>query len=150
MSVIRSTDQSLFPSINTMLDNLFAESPGFYNAISQGTTVPAINVVETEEDYILEVAAPGKLKEDLKIELNKNILLISTENKDKNESVQKNYTRKEYSYTSFSRSFELPDNIDSEGIKATYDDGILSITVPKGEHTTYQLANQFLLINEYY
>lgn len=94
---------------------------------------PMVNVIENEKDYTLEVAAPGMDKKDFKIELNNNILNISSEKKEEKESKKENFMRREFSYTSFCRSFEIPEEVDAENIKANYENGILTIEIPKQE-----------------
>lgn len=136
MSLIRWTDSNMFPTINSMFDNFFSDGDGFSKAISKGTSVPAANVVETETNFELELAAPGKQKQDFKVEVDNNVLSISSENEEEKETEEKNYTRKEYSYSSFNRSFTLPENAQEDAIKATYDQGVLKVTIPKKEPST--------------
>ena len=95
--------------------------------------LPSVNVLENEKEYVLEVAAPGMQKKDFKIELNKNILSISSEKKEQKEDKNENFTRREFSYNSFCRTFELPEEVDAENIKANYVNGILTIEIPKQE-----------------
>jgi HSP20 family protein len=104
------------------------------NFSDTNTTLPAVNIKDTKDDYIVEVAAPGMSKKDFKINLKDNLLTIASEKEHKNEDEEEGYTRREYSYQSFSRSFTLPDNIvDSDKITAKYEDGELKITIPKKE-----------------
>lgn len=97
--------------------------------------VPAVNIQEDEKQFILEFAVPGMHKDDFKINLENQMLTISSEVKDENEENKPNYTRKEFVYNSFSRSFTLPKNIVADKIKADYKDGILNISIPKDEKT---------------
>ncbi|NNK80365.1 MAG: Hsp20 family protein [Flavobacteriales bacterium] len=97
---------------------------------------PAVNIKETEKDFQLEVSAPGMKKEDFHLELDNNMLTISAEVKSESEEKGKDgkYTRREFSYSSFSRSFTLPeDKVREEDIEASYSDGILHIVLPKME-----------------
>ena len=96
------------------------------------SVVPA-NVKEDETAYYIEVAAPGLKKEDFEIKLNNNQLTISAKQEQKSEEKTENYTRKEFSYSSFERSFRLPKNVNTEQIQAAYTDGILKIDLPKVE-----------------
>lgn len=100
-----------------------------------GKNVPAVNVRETEDNFLVEVAAPGMKKEDFEIELDNNLLTISSEVKEEKESEDKEekFTRREYSYSAFKRSFSLPDSINSAEIFANYEDGVLKIELPKRE-----------------
>ena len=94
---------------------------------------PQINIKETDNSYELEVAAPGLKKEDFKISLDKDHLTISAEMSSENVEEKADYKRREFNYSSFSRSYYLPESIDADGIKAKYDNGILNIEVPKVE-----------------
>ena len=99
-------------------------------------TLPAVNVKETDKEFVVEVAAPGMKRDDFKVELDNHMLTISSEREDKQEEKDKegNFTRREFSYQSFQRTFTLPvDRVDGEKINARYTDGILHITVPKKE-----------------
>lgn len=95
------------------------------------TSVPAVNVIENNDEYKIEVAAPGLEKKDFKVDVHKNVLTISSEIKDEKEDKNEKYMRREFRYSSFKRSFTLPETVDSEKIKATHRDGILNISVPK-------------------
>lgn len=97
------------------------------------TTLPSANVDETEKEYTIELAIPGIRKDDLNVELRRNVLTISSEKKEEKEEKdeKKNYLRKEFSYQSFKRSFTLPDSADENNVKASYNDGILHIEVGK-------------------
>lgn len=94
--------------------------------------VPAVNVKESEKEYTLEMAVPGFTKEDFNIELDNDQLTVSTEQKSENETSEENYTRKEFSYYAFKRSFTLPkDMIDAEKVDAKYENGVLHVNIPK-------------------
>jgi HSP20 family protein len=104
------------------------------NFSETNTTLPSVNVKESEDGYEVDMAAPGLGKKDFKIELNHGILTISSEKKDESETKKgQQFTRREFSYQSFSRSFNLPHTVDSEKISAKYDNGILKVTIPKKE-----------------
>jgi HSP20 family protein len=100
---------------------------------------PAANIVEQPDAFQLEIAAPGMTKDDFKINLENNILTISAELEDEKRENGKNYTRKEFYYGSFSRSFTLPKTIELEKIKAEYEHGILKINLPKREESKVEL-----------
>ena len=121
----------MFPSIfNDFFDrDLF----DLTNTSFMNSTLPAVNIKESKDDYLVEVAAQGMSKEDFKIELENNFLVISSEKEDKKEEEGKEFTRREFSYQSFKRSFSLPKTIDEGKIKANYKDGVLKITLPKKE-----------------
>lgn len=106
------------------------------NFSDPNTTLPSVNIKETEDLFEVEMAVPGMTKDDFKVELNNNFLTISAEKKSETEEKGKKgerYTRKEFSYRSFSRSFTLPDVVESDKIEAKYDNGILSLQIPKRE-----------------
>jgi HSP20 family protein len=105
--------------------------------------VPAVNIVENEKEWKIEVSAPGFSKEDFKINLEKEVLTISAEQKKEESKEEKNYTRREFSFGSFSRSFRIKENtVDVEKIGAAYDNGILNITLPKMEVAPEKAAKE--------
>lgn len=91
--------------------------------------VPAVNITEQKDVYVVSLAAPGCKKEDFKIDVDGNMLTISSEKEESKEEKDKKFTRKEYNYSSFSRSFTLPDEINREKIEAKYEDGVLKISL---------------------
>ncbi|MDP3451412.1 MAG: Hsp20/alpha crystallin family protein [Bacteroidales bacterium] len=98
------------------------------------TTLPSVNIIETTEKFEVEMAAPGMEKEDFKLETKQNVLTISSEKKDERTSSEEGrFTKREFSYQSFCRSFSLPATVDSDKIKAKYENGILKILIPKKE-----------------
>jgi HSP20 family protein len=103
-------------------------------------TVPAVNITESPDHYKVVLAAPGMKKEDFKIAVEGNMLTISSEKEQSNEENLKTYTRKEYNYSSFSRSFTLPDEVNKEKIGASYTDGLLSIVLPRKESSVKTTA----------
>ncbi len=116
---------------------------GTSNFSGPNSTLPAVNVRETDDDYILEVAAPGMNKKDFKINYQNNILTISSEKEEKSEDSHDGYSRREFSYTSFQRSFTVPVNeVDSDKITATYADGILNVKIPKREEVKPKPARE--------
>ena len=97
--------------------------------------MPAVNVTDNKDNYLVSVAAPGMKKNDFKIDIDGNMLSISCEKEETKEEKEKKYTRKEYSYSSFSRSFTLPDDVMRQKIEATYEDGVLNVKLPKSEES---------------
>ena len=95
--------------------------------------LPAVNITEEPNSYQLSLAAPGMKKEDFKIDVDGNMLTISSEKEEKKEDKNKKFTRKEYSYSSFCRSFSLPEEIKQDKIEAKYEDGVLKISLPRKE-----------------
>lgn len=130
MAIIRRSD---FPSL---LENFFGRDlTDFDNFFQRRGSVPAVNIKENDNEFEIDVAAPGLKKEDFKLNLDNNVLTISSEKEIRNEEKDEkgNYTRQEFGYQSFSRSFTLPEMVDADKIKANYKDGILKINVPKRE-----------------
>jgi HSP20 family protein len=94
-------------------------------------TLPAVNIKENKKEFNIEFAAPGFTKKDFKIDVDQDVLTISAEKEHEENEETDSYTRKEFSYNSFSRSFTLPHTVSGEKIDARYDDGILKLSVPK-------------------
>ena len=96
---------------------------------------PAVNIAENEKSYSIEVVAPGFRKEDFKLKVDDDVLTISAESKSEQKETEKEkeYTRREYSYSSFTRSFRLPDNVKDDSISAAYQDGVLKLDLPKSK-----------------
>lgn len=112
----------------------------FFNAFpafsAQGTRVsviPEVNVIENPEDFRIELAAPGLERNDFRVEVQDGVLNISAEKEEEKKEEDKNFKRREFSFSSFSRSFVLPDNLLADGIDAKYENGILKLTLPKKE-----------------
>ncbi|MES2734346.1 MAG: Hsp20/alpha crystallin family protein [Bacteroidota bacterium] len=125
---------SSLPVFSNLMENFFGRDLFDLTNQSFGGTLPAVNIRETNDDFMVDVAAPGMKKEDFKVELENNLLTISAEKEQKNgNSNGENYTRQEFRYHSFIRSFGMPNNADADRIQATYHDGVLSIQVPKKE-----------------
>jgi len=120
------------PVFSDMFNSLFGRDISDFIGESKGT-VPTVNIAESENDYKVEVAAPGMTKEDFDINLDNGVLTISGKKEDSKEQKEENYLRKEHSYTSFQRSFHVADLVETEKIEANYKDGILLVTLPKKE-----------------
>ena len=105
------------------------------NNMLTGTTIPSVNIQENSDNFLVEMAAPGMKKDDFIVELDGNLLTISSEKKTESSGDEGDqYARREFSYESFTRSFQLPkDVVDEESIKAKYTDGVLHLTIPKKE-----------------
>lgn len=116
--------------LDTLFDDLFGNSffKPFLDKMEQGNSVPLANIKEEEKSYTIEIAAPGMKKEDLKVNLENNVLSISAEN---NADTVDNYKVREFNFQSFNRSFKVPKEILGDKISAKYQDGILSIEIPK-------------------
>ncbi len=126
-------NNGLVPSLwEDLFESDFFKKPTVAQA---GLSVPAVNIKETPEEYVIEMAAAGMKKSDFDIHLERNIITISSEKSAENveENKDENYTRKEFSYESFERSFVLPEAANREDIKAKYKDGVLEVIIPKKE-----------------
>lgn len=130
MALVKFKDS--FPSF---LDEFFGGDifSSTKNSSFIGNSLPAVNVKENNTNFQLEVAAPGMKKGDFKIELENNILGISSETREEKTEEEENYTRREFSYSSFRRTFSLPETVNEDDISAKYDNGVLKITIPKKE-----------------
>jgi HSP20 family protein len=132
MSLVRFSNQvpSLF---DRFFDNDFLNWSN-HNFSDTNTTLPAVNIKEDAEGFEVEMSAPGFDKGDFKIDLNNRLLTISSEKKVENETKKdQEFTRREFSYQSFSRSFTLPESVEEDKISAKYENGILSLNIPKKE-----------------
>lgn len=118
------------------IDDLFntdAVPSMFTNRFNTDFSLPKVNIKETSDDYSLELAVPGFKKDDFNIDLDDHVLTISSEKKTEAENTEDNYTRREFGYSSFKRTFSLPESIDESKIKAIYEEGILTVQLPKRE-----------------
>ena len=133
MTLVRF-NRNQFPSFGSFFDDFFGTELSDWsrsNFSSTDTTLPKVNIKEDVNAFTVEMAAPGMTKNDFDIHLDQNILTISSEKKEEFKEDDEKYTRKEYSYQSFQRSFTLPDIADGEKISAKYEHGILTIGIPK-------------------
>ncbi|MFI5139033.1 MAG: Hsp20/alpha crystallin family protein [Sphingobacteriales bacterium] len=122
-----------FPAFRTMMEDFWNTDRFFEKPIFTGDVLPAVNIRETKSNYELEVAAPGFKKEDFKITTENGLLTISAETKSELNEEKENYTRREFSCSSFTRTFSLPDNAIEDKIDANYKDGVLKIDLKKTE-----------------
>jgi len=114
----------------TLLDELFDDR--WFNFDTFNNTLPAVNTIEKENQYLLEIAVPGMDKKDFEIEIDNDLITVSSTSKHENDVKDSfNYNRQEFNYNSFNRTFSLPEQIDQSKIKAIYTNGILTITIPK-------------------
>ena len=122
-------DRALDEVLNRSISSFFNDEAKLFH------TVPAANVVETEKSFNLDIAVPGLTKEDFKIEIENKALVISAEKKIENETKDETtkFVRREFGYSNFKRSFTLPENVDVSSIAAQYNNGVLSIEIPKAE-----------------
>jgi len=140
MLPVARKEKRFFPSI---VDEFFGRDfmPDLFE-FQTGVNLPSVNIIEGKDDYKIEVAAPGLEKKDFRIDLDNNVLTITSEREDKKEEEKERYMRREFSYSSFKRSFALPQSVDSANISATHKDGILSIMIPKKEEAKVKPTKQ--------
>lgn len=131
----KTSATSRTPNLATWLDDFFDRdlSSVFTSNFNTGITLPKVNIKETADDYIVEMAVPGLKKSDIKIDVDNQLLAISSEAKEEKKTTQDSYTRREFGYSSFKRTFTLPETVDDDKINAKYVDGILNIVLPKKE-----------------
>lgn len=124
-----------FPTWSNWIDDIFnRDLPSVFTSnFNTGITLPKVNIKETADAFIVDMAVPGLKKSDFHIDIDNQVLSISTETKEENQHKEENYTRREFGYASFKRIFTLPESVNDEKINAKYIDGILSIILPKKE-----------------
>ena len=137
MSIIRFNRPN---ALSDVFQNFFDND--FVDMFNRKGMDPAANILEHPDSFELDLAAPGLKKDDFKIHLENNVLTISSEVKDEVEEESKNYTRKEFHYSSFSRSFTLPRTVDLEKIKADYENGVLKVMLPKKEDARVDIKKE--------
>lgn len=126
----------------TLIDDFFNGTlPSVFSQnFNTGISLPMVNIKETADAYFVEMAVPGLKKSDFHIDLDNQVLSISTETEEEKEQREENYTRREFGYSSFKRTFTLPETVDDGKIKAAYNQGILSIHLPKKEEAKQKPA----------
>jgi HSP20 family protein len=121
--------------------NLFDDD--FFPVVShRSTSMPAVNIREDDKTFTLDLAVPGIDKNDLKIDINEDVITISSEHKEEKEESRDDFKRREFSYSSFCRSFYLPENVNKDKIEANYKEGILSVVLPKENEEKAKLSRQ--------
>ncbi len=131
-----------FPNLSYWLDDILnRDLPSVFTSnFNTGITLPKVNIKETADSFMVEMAVPGLKKSDFHLDLDNQVLSISTATKEENEHQDENYTRREFGYSSFKRTFTLPESVNDEKINANYKDGILSILLPKKEEAKQKPA----------
>lgn len=140
LSKTRSNDH--YSQLSHWLDDFFnREMPSaFTSNFNTGMTLPKVNIKETPEDFIVEMAVPGLKKSDFKLDIENRVLSISTLKEEEHEQLEEHYTFKEFGYSSFKRTFTLPSSVDDELVNASYADGILKVVLPKKEEAKQKPA----------
>ena len=153
MSTLTLSRKSLLPSwTSDLFDSGRFLSPRFmdfdsdFPSLDFANKIPSVNVMENEKEFKLEMAAPGLERKDFKVEVKDGVLSISSEKEQEKKEEKKNYTRREYSYNSFSRSFILPKNCNPDQINAKYENGVLNIALPKKEVSVARPAKEIKVL----
>ena len=137
----------LSETMPSLFDDFFKPwNEWFEGGLSMRTVkVPAVNITEQKNEYLVSLAAPGLKKENFKINVDGNMLTISSDKEENKEEKDKKFTRREYSYSSFSRCFTLPEEINQAKIEAKYEDGVLKISLPRKEGVNKPAAKQIVV-----
>ncbi|MBT8325964.1 MAG: Hsp20/alpha crystallin family protein [Winogradskyella sp.] len=132
------------PTISSWLDDMLNTSFGgeFMSNFNTGLTLPAVNVQDKADEYIVQMAVPGLKKSDFDINLDNDLLSISAEIESESNEENDDFTRREFGYSSFRRTFSLPKTVEADKIKAKYEDGILNVILPKREEAKKKPAKQ--------
>ena len=146
MTNLLTRQSSLLPSIFDDLDNPWTDLISNFRIGSNNFSVPAVNITSQNGDYLISMAVPGMKKDDFKIDYKDNLLTISCSKEESTEDKNARYTRKEYNYTSFSRSFTIPNEVNSDKIDAHYENGLLSIKLPAREEFKKQTTSKHIPI----
>jgi HSP20 family protein len=141
MTLVKYRPSMIENFFNREFDNFFSDR---YYGNNVFASTPAVNVVENKDGFRIEVAAPGMKKDDFKINLNHNHLVISAQKQEETaeDNQEQKYARREFSYSSFQRTFTLPQSVDGEKVEASYTDGILHVTLPKREEAKVKPARE--------
>jgi HSP20 family protein len=135
-----------YPSMRSLLEDFWNNDTlvedRFWNT---RVNLPAVNIIEKDDKFLIEMAAPGLRKEDFKINIENGILQIDSESEREVEEEKDNYTRKEFNYSSFSRSFTLPENASEENIAASYENGVLKLKLQKLKSETSHKKKQIVI-----
>lgn len=132
--------------LSTFVDEFFTRGIGDFLGSDFATNVPAVNIVENEQGFHLELAAPGLTKEHFKISVEMNRLTISAGHTQEQNVEEANFTRREFNYSTFSRSFFLPVSIDKDRITASYENGVLRLMVPKKQEVINEQKTRMITI----
>ncbi|MGA9649324.1 Hsp20/alpha crystallin family protein [Pedobacter sp.] len=121
---------ALLPGFNDIIESVLGDT---FSSESRTATLPAVNISQSTADYQVEMAAPGFRKEDFKVSLERDMLSISIQKSEEVTQEDKEYNRREYNFSAFTRSFVLPESADTGRIQASYRDGVLTLSIPKKE-----------------
>lgn len=145
MSTHALTKAAELPSV---FDDFFKPWNNWFNGglLSKSVSMPAVNITEDKDAYKVSLAVPGLKKSDFHVDVDGNMLTISSEKEETKEEKDSKYTRKEYNYSSFERSFNLPEDVKQDKIEATYEDGVLKLVLPKKEEAKKQAMSKNIAV----
>jgi HSP20 family protein len=135
--------------VATVFDDFFRPFNEWFNnggPLMKTLSVPSVNISEDSDRYKVALAAPGLKKSDFNIKVDGNTITISSEKEETKEEKEVKFTRHEYSYSSFSRTFTLPDEVNQDKIEAVYADGVLTLTLPKREEAKKHVATKMVTV----
>ena len=131
MTLVKYNNRLMSPGIFNLLRDVFGEDFISPEMTFRRESIPAVNVRETEKEFFLDMAIPGLKKEDIHIEVDEDMLSISAEMKEEKKDEKDNYSRREFHFNSFKRSFNIPEDADGSSIEAKQENGVLNIRIPK-------------------
>ena len=131
MAFKKKGEEDILTSMGNMFENFFSND--FFKGFSTGPSVPAVNIFEDDGGFDMEVAAPAFKKDDFKLDFDGGVLTVSGTRKEAEEKATRRVTKREFHYTTFNRSFTLPNSVDPDKITAKYNEGILLVRLPKKE-----------------
>ena len=133
MTLVKYNNRMMRPGIFNLLDDIFSEDFITPTMSYRRESVPAVNVKTTEKSYDLEMAVPGLDKKDISIEIEDDVLMISSEVKDEKSEETDNFSRREFRFNSFKRSFNIPEDAEAGKIEAKHENSVLMVSIPKKE-----------------
>lgn len=143
MTTVTKTNNLVKPGIyNNILDKFYRNNFNEWWNENQMETVPAVNIKENKDNFSIEMAVPGMKKDDFKVQVDGDLITISSESETETKEEAKNYSKREYNYSSFSRSFTLPDSANTDKINANYADGVLKLSIAKKEEAAKAIAKK--------
>ena len=147
MNLIKFNKPTRRNSFGYVLDDIFNRSLSEFSNNNLSMNMPATNIIQNEDSFIVELAAPGLNKEDFEIKVEKDILSISASTSNENSEVNEktNYSKREFNYSSFSKTFHLPETIDSDNISANYENGVLKLNLNVKEEAKDKEAKKIVI-----
>lgn len=142
LTKVKTTFPTFFDDLLSKRWNEWLDDKGL---LQRTLTIPAVNIEESNNHYKASMAVPGMEKDDFRIDIDGDVLTISAEKEQKKEENEKKYTRKEYNYSSFSRSFTLPEEVQKDSIDAKYSNGVLELILPKREETKNKQSKKIVV-----